>query len=135
MSEGASGDQSRRLVRWVEMQKATLEFLETLKSRLEGMDRLEMVVYARLIFQHLEKTVKAFDEWLQDPFIATIIPREEMARVLAETIEAAEKILRLDITHTDYVRGLVEKAAAQGTHPLLRMRQEEKVREGRSLSM
>ncbi len=119
----------------MEMQRATLEFLETLKSRLDEMDRLEMVVYARLIFQHLEKTVKAFDEWLQDPFIATIIPKEEMARVLAETIEAAERILKLDITHTDYVRGLVEQAASQGTHPLLRMRQEEKVREGRSLSM
>ncbi len=115
-----AGEQAEKLRRWIDMQKGMIEFIEELRERLDSMDRLEALVYSRLLFQHLEKTVHAFDEWLQDPLIATIIPEQEMKRVLSTLLEAARAILELDVTHTERVRTLLEEASAQGEHPLLR---------------
>ncbi len=111
--EARREDRQSRLARWIAMQEDMLKFLGELEARVPEMDRLDLIVYSRIIFQHLEKTLKAFDEWLQDPLIAMAAPRDELAKVLAETIKAAKILLRLDIEHTGAMRELIEEKASE----------------------
>jgi len=130
-------ERSEKLARWVEMQRRMLEVLDYLESRAGEMDRLELVVYARLVFQHIERTVRAFDEWLQDPLILASAPREELERVLRDTVAAARILARLDAEHTERMARLIEESPARELFAKLSLpRPREEPRGGRgSLSM
>jgi len=129
VSQEGRREQLARLDRWVEMQAAVLEAVRSALARKDEMDRLDLMIHARLVFQHIMRTVKAFDEWLQDPSIASVIPRDEMERVFAEAARAFEILAELDISHTSMVRGLLEEAAREGRLPVVTPR--DKGEEGR----
>jgi len=123
LSEEQGKDQLSRLERWVEIQKAVLETIREAASRTGEMDRLELLVHTRLVFQHLMRTIKAFDEWLQDPSIILLIPRDEMERVFREAVRAFEILVELDISHTSLVKELLEEAAREGKIPIIAPRE------------
>jgi len=130
-------ERSEKLARWVEMQRRMIEVLEHLEARAGEMDRLDLAVYARIVFQHIERTVRAFDEWLQDPLILTSAPRDELERVLRDAAKAAKILARLDADHTERMARIMEESPSREIFAKLSLpRPREEPREGRSsLSM
>ena len=102
------------LDKWVKFQEAVLEAFREAKGRIDSADRLEMVYAIRIAFNHMIRTLKAFDQWLQDPFIVTHIPREALVEVWETTFKMLEMLLELDIKHTSEVRDLIEDAFHRG---------------------
>ncbi len=102
------------LERWVRLQEAVLETFRNYKDQVERSDRLDMVIAIRMAFNHLMRTLKAFDQWLQDPFIVSHIPREKLLEVWGITFKMLEELLELDIKHTSEVRDLIEDAYHEG---------------------
>ncbi len=104
----------RNLDEWVKMQKKILETFKNVEKQVEEGDRLSLVVATRAAFQHMLRTIKAFDNWLQDPIIIAHLPKEMLLEVWKVMYEILEKLLEIDIKHTSEVRGLLEKLAREG---------------------
>jgi hypothetical protein len=103
------------LEKWVRMQEAILKMFENSEEDIANSDRLEIINSTRIAFNHMIRTLKAFDQWLQDPFIATHIPRELLVEVWRETVRALRILLQLDIKHTSEVRQLITEKYYKGT--------------------
>lgn len=133
---------SRSLEEWVAMQKVMLENFRNIDARVKNSDRLDIIIHTRLIFNHMMRTLKAFDDWLQDPFISSNIPRDLLLEVWSTSLELAEELLKLDIKHTSEVRNIIEKAVKEGqVSPMLAQlkdlgqRGEERERRGPAISI
>ncbi|MCS7106951.1 MAG: DUF2153 domain-containing protein [Acidilobaceae archaeon] len=134
---------SRSLEEWIAMQKVMLENFKNIDARVRNSDRLDIIIHTRLVFNHMMRTLKAFDDWLQDPFISSNIPRELLLEVWSTSLELAEELLKLDVKHTSEVRNIIEKAAREGQlSPMLAQlkdlgsqRGEEKERRGPAISI
>lgn len=110
----------RSLERWVALQRTVLEMFRDLDAQVRESDRLDIIIHTRLAFNHMIKTLKAFDDWLQDPFIASNIPRELLLDVWDTTLKMMELLLELDIRHTSEVKKLIEEKSREGKlNPLL----------------
>ena len=104
----------RNLEEWVKAQRRVLETFKSYEKSVEEGDRLSLIVATRAAFQHMMRTIKAFDNWLQDPVIIAHLPREMLLEVWKVMIEVLEKLLEIDIKHTSEVRQLLEKLAREG---------------------
>ncbi len=104
----------KQLDEWVKMQKKVLETFRETKQRVDEGDRLELIVATRAAFQHMIRTIKAFDNWLQDPVIIAHVPREMLQEVWDVMYRVLEELLKIDIKHTSDVRDLLEKLAREG---------------------
>lgn len=108
------------LTRWIEMQKKIKEWFDNLYEDVKKGDRLELILYIRMAFQHIMRTIKAFDNWLQDPFIISNIPREELEAVWKTTYGLLQQLIELDVKHTTNVRDHLVKLEKEGRiNPLL----------------
>jgi hypothetical protein len=108
------------LTRWIEMQKKIREWFDNIYEDVKKGDRLELILYTRMAFQHIMRTIKAFDSWLQDPFIISNIPREELEAVWKTTHELLKQLIELDVTHTSNVRDYLIKLEKEGKiNPML----------------
>lgn len=105
---------TRNLERWVSLQKAVLDNFKSIDPKVRGSDRLDIIIHTRLAFNHMIRTLKAFDDWLQDPFITSHVPKKVLEDVWSTTMKMLELLLELDIRHTSEVRGLLERAAKEG---------------------
>ena len=114
MSQQSMGDFLGNLDRWVQLQKLMLDNFKKIDSKVRDSDRLDIIIYTRIAFNHMIKTLKAFDDWLQDPFITSNIPREALLEVWETTMKIFEMLLQLDIKHTSLVRDLIRDAAKKG---------------------
>ncbi len=98
---------------WVRLQKNILESCESMELDLKNSDRLSLVIATRSAFQHMIRTLNAFDQWLQDPFIVNHMPREMILEVWGTVWNIFKTLLKLDIKHTseykDYLRKLLEE--------------------------
>ncbi|ESQ21764.1 MAG: Uncharacterized protein conserved in archaea (DUF2153) [uncultured Acidilobus sp. CIS] len=59
------------------------------------------------------RTLKAFDDWLQDPFITTNAPKDLLVEVWEKTVRILEELLELDIQHTRSMRDTLESYSKQ----------------------
>ncbi len=116
MSVAGSGVSNflKSLERWVELQRSILESFRSIDDSVREADRLEIIIHTRIAFNHMIKTLKAFDDWLQDPFIVSNIPREELVKVWDATMEMLNILLELDIEHTTNVKNLIDQAVREG---------------------
>jgi len=103
------------LERWVNLQKLVLENFKETASKVSDSDRLDIIIHTRIAFNHMIRTLKAFDDWLQDPFIATNIPKSVLLDVWSTTLKIFEELLKLDIRHTSQVKSLIEDSFKKGT--------------------
>ncbi len=111
---------------WVKKQKEVLESFKKAGENIEELDRLDLVVLNRAAFQHMAKTITAFDQWLQEPFVISHMPREMLVDVWVTVREILFKLLELDIRHTSQFKEHVEKLAAEGKlNPILSPGKEE----------
>ena len=105
---------------WVKMQKKMLETVKKVEEELKKSDRLDLIVATRTAFQHIMKTIKAFDQWLQDPIIISHMPREYLVEVQERIWRILEELLELDIEHTSKFKEHMEKLIREGkVNPLL----------------
>jgi len=102
------------LTHWVEMQKKTKEAFANMYDRVLHGDRLDLVIATRAAFQHMIRTLKAFDNWLQDPFIIGHMPREYLEEVWKTAFSMLQQLLDLDIKHTAAFRDYIEKLQKEG---------------------
>ena len=104
----------KQLEEWVKMQRKVLETFRETKERVEQGDRLDVIVATRAAFQHMLRTLKAFDNWLQDPVIIAHVPKEMLLEVWEVMYRVLEQLLEIDIKHTSDVRELLERLAKEG---------------------
>ncbi len=110
----------RSLERWVQLQRTVLEMFRDLDPQVRQSDRLDIIIHTRIAFNHMIRTLKAFDDWLQDPFISSNIPRELLIDVWDTTMKMMELLLELDIRHTSSVKDIIEEKGREGKlNPLL----------------
>ena len=108
------------LTEWVKLQKTLLETVKKLNDSIKKGDRLTLIIATRTAFQHIMRTIKAFDQWLQDPFIIEHMPREMLEEVWSTVYEIFTKLLELDIKHTSSFRDHILKLAKEEKlNPLL----------------
>ncbi len=108
------------LAEWVKLQKTLLETVKKLNDNIKKGDRLTLIIATRTAFQHMMRTIKAFDQWLQDPFIIEHMPREMLEEVWNNIFDIMLKLLELDIKHTSQFRELILKLAKEDRlNPLL----------------
>lgn len=96
------------------MQKKVKEWFDSVYENVKKGDRLELILYTRMAFQHIMRTIKAFDNWLQDPFIISNIPREELESVWESTHGLLQQLLDLDVKHTSTVRDHLLRLEKEG---------------------
>ena len=131
----------RSLERWVALQRVMLDNFRKADERMKDADRLEIIIHTRIAFNHIIKTLRAFDDWLQDPFISSNIPKDLLIDVWSTTLKIMELLLELDIRHTSQVKELIEEASREGRiSPLLMHfrdlgREERRGGEGHSISI
>lgn len=102
------------------MQKKVKEWFDSIYSSVKNGDRLELILYTRMAFQHILRTIKAFDNWLQDPFIISNIPKEELGSVWESTYNLLQQLLNLDVKHTSTVRDHLLRLEKEGKiNPML----------------
>ncbi len=110
----------RNLDRWVLMQQSVLQTFKENEKRVSQSDRLELIVNTRLAFSHMMRTIKAFDDWLQDPFITTNAPKDLLVEVWERTVRILEELLELDIEHTSSMRNTLDSYSKTGQlNPIL----------------
>lgn len=106
------------LEEWVSMQKKTADLFKNIdseiKSKGESLDRLELILATRAAFQHMSRTLKAFDQWLQDPLILANLSRESLMEVWNATFKMLQELLELDIKHTSMFKDHAEKMLKEG---------------------
>jgi Uncharacterized protein conserved in archaea len=101
---------------WIKMQKNLLNTVKEMEKKYESgdTDRLDLILATRVAFQHIMRTIKAFDQWLQDPQIIRHMPKEMLEDVMKTTWKLLETLLELDIRHTSEFRDLVIKLSKEG---------------------
>jgi hypothetical protein len=111
---GTALDFSASLERWVMLQKKLLDTVEKTKDQVEEYDRLELILSIRTLFQNMMRTLKAFDTWLQDPFITSQMPRDYLLYVWGETYKSFKTLVELDIKHTSDMAKLIRENISHG---------------------
>jgi|UniRef100_A0A7J2U070 hypothetical protein len=108
------------LTQWIEMQKKVREWFSNVNENVKKGDRLELILYTRMAFQHMIRTLKAFDSWLQDPFIISNMPKEELEYVWITAYSILLQLIDLDVKHTSEFRDYITKLEKEGKlSPLL----------------
>jgi len=96
------------------MQKNLLATLKDMQKQDQEMDRLDLILASRVAFQHMMRTIKAFDQWLQDPMVIKHMPKEMLEDVKRTSWGILEQLLELDIRHTSEARDLITKLGKEG---------------------
>ncbi|OYT47524.1 MAG: hypothetical protein B6U85_05015 [Desulfurococcales archaeon ex4484_42] len=105
------------LSEWIDMQRKAMEMFREINSSADQADRLALVLIIRQAFQHMIKTLKAFDQWLNDPFILNYITKDMLIDVWNTTYKILNELLELDIRHTKAVKEVAEKMIKEGKLP------------------
>jgi len=129
------GEFLKNLDRWISMQQAVLESFKDSYQKVRESDRLDIIVHTRIAFNHMIRTLKAFDDWLQDPFITTNASKDLLVQVWDQTINILQQLISMDIGHTSQMRKMLDELSRDGKlNPLVaRFREigEERREEGR----
>ncbi len=105
------------LSNWIDMQKKAMELFREINAGVESADRLALVLFIRQAFQHMIKTLRAFDQWLSDPLILNYITKDMLLDVWSTTYKILNELLELDIRHTKAVKEVAEKMIKEGKLP------------------
>lgn len=113
---------------WVKRQREVKELFMKAEERYKEADRLALITMSRLAFQHMEKTIEAFDNWLKDPMITTHMPRELLVELWDNLRTIFYRLIDLDIEHTskfaDYLKKLENENAVNPLFTIRLMREE-----------
>ncbi|EWG07351.1 MAG: hypothetical protein ASUL_05146 [Candidatus Aramenus sulfurataquae] len=99
---------------WIKMQKNLLATLKDMEKQDKDLDRLDLILESRVAFQHMMRTIKAFDQWLQDPMVIRHMPKEMLEDVKRTSWQILRELLELDIRHTSEAKELITKLGKEG---------------------
>jgi len=119
---------------WIKMQKNLLKIMEQREGReiARDMDRLDLILDSRYAFQQMMRTIKAFDQWLQDPLVIKHMPKDMLEDVQKTSWQILKLLLELDVRHTSQFRELINKLKDSGQlDPLIWISQPEEQQSGR----
>ncbi|RLG88378.1 MAG: DUF2153 domain-containing protein [Thermoprotei archaeon] len=120
------------LSEWIDMQRKAIEMFREINTAAEHADRLALVLIIRQAFQHMIKTLKAFDQWLNDPFILNYVTKDMLMDVWSTTYKILNELLELDIRHTKAVKEVAEKMIREGKlPPMMELRERSEEERGR----
>ncbi len=112
---------------WVKRQKEVKESFMKAEEGFEEADRLELILMSRQAFQHMMRTIQAFDQWLQEPMVIAHMPREMLVELWSNLRQIFYNLLDLDIKHTSEFNEYINKLSAEGKlNPILTIGRKEK---------
>lgn len=85
---------------WIKRQQEIKQLFQKAEENYRETDRLTLITLSRLAFQHMERTIEAFDNWLKDPMITTHLPRELLVELWERLRVIFYQLIDLDIEHT-----------------------------------
>ena len=110
----------QNLEAWVKRQKEIIESFKKAEKGYEEADRLELIIMARQAFQHMMRTIQAFDQWLQEPMVISHMPREMLVELWSVLRNIFYELLELDIKHTSEFAEHIKKLSEEGRlNPIL----------------
>lgn len=101
---------------WIANQQKLLDMLKEIESKedITQTDRLDLIIETRVAFQHIMRTIQAFDQWLQNPAVIRHMPREMLEDTRKTVWESLKALLELDIRHTSQFRDLIVELSNKG---------------------
>ncbi|MCD6300600.1 MAG: DUF2153 domain-containing protein [Staphylothermus sp.] len=112
---------------WVRRQEEVKESFKKAEENYENFDRLALILLSRQAFQHMVRTIEAFDQWLKEPMVISHMPREMLVELWTKLREIFYQLLDLDIEHTSKFSGHIKKLAEEGKlNPILTIGKKEK---------
>lgn len=114
---------------WVKKQMETVELFKKAEENYRDADRLELIILSRAAFQHIVRTVEAFNQWLSEPLVTSHMPREMLVELWSKLRSIFYDIIELDIEHTMKFSQHIKKLEAEGKlNPILTVGKTEKER-------
>ncbi len=110
----------QNLEAWVKRQKEIIESFKKAEQGYKEADRLELIIMTRQAFQHMMRTIQAFDQWLQEPMVISHMPREMLVELWSTLRNVFYDLLELDIKHTSEFAEHIKKLSEEGKlNPIL----------------
>ncbi len=110
----------QNLEAWVKRQKEIIESFKKAEQGYEEADRLELIIMTRQAFQHMMRTVQAFDQWLQEPMVISHMPREMLVELWSTLRNIFYGLLELDVKHTSEFAEHIKRLSEEGKlNPIL----------------
>ncbi len=113
----------RSMQDWVAEQKKILEIATKnfeAKSYKDA-DRLTLLLASRTACQHISRTIKGFENWLQNPAIISVMPKEMLEEIYLKIWKLMIELIEFDIKHTaDFLVYLKDKEKLDVSLLLLR---------------
>lgn len=112
---------------WIKRQLEIKESFKKAEEKYEELDRLELILLSRQAFQHMMRTIEAFDQWLKEPMVISHMPREMLIELWSKLRTIFYELLDLDIEHTSKFNEHIKKLAKEGKlNPILTIGKKEK---------
>jgi hypothetical protein len=111
---------------WVEKQKKLLELIKQSLENLKDADRLTLLTASRTACYHISRTIKGFDNWLNNPAITTVMPKEMLKEIQEKLWDIMMKIIEFDIKHTSQFLDYITKEKITTIPSLLIPKEEER---------
>ncbi|MEM4914666.1 MAG: DUF2153 family protein, partial [Thermosphaera sp.] len=99
---------------WVKRQNEVKSLFEKAESDYRDADRLTLITLSRAAFQHMMRTIEAFDQWLKDPMITNHMPREMLIELWEKLRQLLYELIELDIEHTSKFSEHLKILASEG---------------------
>ncbi len=108
----------KRLERWVADQKRFITELEKYGEYISSSeDRLSLLYSAQAMLMYIERTLKDFESWLNNPVITSIMPTDLLKELEEKLRRIVIEFVKLDIEHTSKYTELLKKLSAEQTVP------------------
>ncbi|MDT7891811.1 MAG: DUF2153 family protein [Thermoproteota archaeon] len=102
----------RSMQDWVNEQKKILEIaVKSFESKnYKEADRLNLLLASRTACQHISRTIKGFENWLQNPAIISVMPKEMLEEIYVKIWKLMIELIEFDIKHTsDFLNHVKDK--------------------------
>lgn len=98
-----------RLENWVKDQKRFMDELQKYGDYIVTQDRLSLLLSAQAMLYYIERTLKDFESWLNNPMITSIMPIDMLKELEERLRDIAIEFVKLDIDHTSRYVDILRK--------------------------
>jgi|ECHnycMinimDraft_1075156.scaffolds.fasta_scaffold00029_25 hypothetical protein len=117
----------RSMQEWVTEQKKVLELARKNMDSFKNADRLTLLIASRTACQHISRTIKGFENWLQNPAIITVMPKEMLQEIHEKIWKIMIELIEFDAKHTgDFLEFLKDKEKVDVSSLLIREEKEDR---------
>lgn len=91
----------RSMQEWVEEQKKILDVAKKNLESFKNADRLTLLIASRTACQHISRTIKGFENWLQNPAIISLMPQDMLKEIHEKIWKLMIELVEFDAKHTN----------------------------------